>query len=37
VELAAGESGGPPSPAEIERLVAAAPQYGIELRLPHGV
>ena len=34
VELAPGEPGGPPSPAEIERLLAAAPRYGIELRLP---
>ena len=34
VELATGEPGGPPSPAEIERLLAAAPRYGIELRLP---
>ena len=33
VELAAGESGGPPSPAEIERLLAAAPRYGVELLL----
>lgn len=26
----------PPTPAEIERLVAAAPRYGIELLLPKG-
>ena len=25
----------PPAPEEIERLIAAAPRYGVELRLPH--
>jgi hypothetical protein len=25
----------PPTKAEIEKLLAAAPRYGVEIRLPH--
>jgi quercetin dioxygenase-like cupin family protein len=34
VPVAPGESPPPPSAAEIERLLAAAPKYGIEIHLP---
>ncbi|MFO0914779.1 MAG: cupin domain-containing protein [Pirellulales bacterium] len=26
----------PPSPADIEKLLAAAPRYGVEIKVPHG-
>lgn len=32
--LAAGESPQPPSQAEIEKLLALAPSYGVEIRVP---
>jgi quercetin dioxygenase-like cupin family protein len=34
VPLEAGQTASPPTHEEIERLIAAAPRYGIELRLP---
>ena len=32
--LAPGESPTPPSPSEIEKLLAAAPRYGVEIHVP---
>ncbi len=31
---APGDQAAPPSPAEIEKLLAAAPRYGVEIRVP---
>jgi len=33
--VAAGTTPPPPSKAEIEKMMAVAPRYGIEIRLPH--
>ena len=33
--IAADEPPGPPTPEEIEKLLAIAPKYGIEIRLPN--
>ncbi len=32
--VAPGAAPSPPTPAEIERLLAVAPRYGIEIKLP---
>lgn len=33
--VALGEQAPPPSKAEVERLLAVAPNYGVEIRVPH--
>jgi quercetin dioxygenase-like cupin family protein len=35
VPLSAPEQVAPPTPVEIERLLAAAPRYGVEIKLPN--